>query len=117
MTHTDIFYPKDAFSEEMLQSIPKKVCAWLLNIGYELDEPGEYSNLSWSFGIDNGYITFEDEERNIQISWNNNDEGELDAIYSNSEKLEMVASELDFFARLEEDIYAILELCEEDEDR
>lgn len=53
------------FDTQMLDSIPKKLYAWLDSLGVFVDVPGHFNNLKWNFK--EGYV----EVDNVNISFDN----------------------------------------------
>lgn len=100
MTH---YAPKDAFSKELLFSIPKKVTAWLENMNQP--EKGEHGNIKWDYTPDCGIITYTDSLRHDEIVWS----VENESIVVNDMRGEDLTTNLLYLTTLERLIYGEVE--------
>lgn len=106
------FSPKDDLSAQLLKSIPRKVAAWLDNLDEDLSVPGDFGQLRWNFGTENGTIIYGEGEDSIQIWWTGAVVDPSEVVGSDK-RFENIVDNLDFFVEVEKLIYGELEKLQE----
>ncbi len=100
------FAPKDNLSKQLLKTIPKKVVAWLDNLGISTHGDSQFGDLRWSFDIERSHIKLISPD--ISISWT----GPADSpnwIAGSDQRFENLTENMDFFVHVEQSIYDVLE--------
>lgn len=118
-TPLHVYAPLDSISEELLKSIPKKVYFWLEGLVPEITEKDGYGNLTWHFTEETSTIILgdqDDDENYFQIWWEGDAANPIN-LCGSDKRLENIVDNMDFFTKLEEDIYSELEDFEEERDR
>lgn len=113
-----IFAPQNAFSENLLKSIPRKVFFWLgqLPLSDEQRLQGSFNGLEWKFGKterSTSFIRFHDvstttmEMQTVEILWNGK-QPEIKRVRGNQSYFEKIDMNLTLFTELEMEIYGTL---------
>ena len=110
------YSPCDAFSVQMLSSIPKKVYALLEQCDVDLLEPGTYGPLRWHFGFEGGEIYYTLPYSNFVKIWWGGDTENIREILSSDHHLIDISKELDYFVDLEKKIYSELDQLKQETD-
>ena len=111
-------HPTDKFSIELLKSVPKKVFAWLENLGEDLSRAGQHGLLKWNFDTDAGTIIYFDEEQDDYVQlWFTGSTVDPKTICGSDPRFIDIRNNLAFFAEAEKKIYSELELMQEEYDK
>lgn len=108
------YEPEDSLSATLLQSIPRKVNAWLERLQFPVLGAGNYECLHWDFREDAGSVLIDDESEDfIQIWWTgplNN----IQHVYGSDDRFLDLSNNLQFLVGIENRFYDILQKLEND---
>lgn len=110
------YSPCDAFSVQMLSSIPKKVYALLEQCDVDMMEKGHYGPLHWHFGFEGGEIFYTMPYENFIKIWWSGEAANVKEILSSDPNLINISKELDYFVGLEKKIYSELDKLRQETD-
>lgn len=107
---TIVYYAQDDLSKTLAASIPKKVNAWLANIGMQVHGGGQFGRLRWNFDLEAGTILFgQDGEADFFQLWYQGDPLNAKDVCTIDSRFENLSHDLEYMTLIEKNIYGELE--------